>query len=106
MMSLLVVYAPPWLWFPGGFALAAMLIRWHRTERGGELRWQPAASGGGWHWQPQGSRESQPVALHCHYLGPWLIGLRMGREMRWLWPDSSDRDALRRLRRWLVGEGP
>lgn len=102
VLSLLMAYAAAWLWLLGGLMLGAELIRWHRRERGGELRWQPVEFGGGWQWQPQGSPVSQPVVLHCRYLGPWLIGLRVGREMQWLWPDSSDPEALRQLRRWLI----
>ncbi|MDN6179906.1 MAG: hypothetical protein L0I84_02730 [Halomonas subglaciescola] len=39
------------------------------------------------------------VPLRCDYLGPWLIGLRLGGRRLWLWPDSAPVEARRRVRR-------
>lgn len=48
------------------------------------------------------THESMPatwVPLRCDYLGPWLIGLRLGNRRLWLWPDSAPVEARRRVRR-------
>ncbi|WP_163559138.1 protein YgfX [Halomonas sp. NO4] len=102
VMALLVAYAHPGLWLLGGVTLGSVLISQYRRERGGELRGQPGEAGGAWYWRAQGEAVFRPVTLRCHYLGSWLIGLRLGRESLWLWPDSSERESLRQLRRRLI----
>ena len=39
------------------------------------------------------------LGVSCDYLGPWLVGLRMGSQRLWLWPDSLPGDSQRALRR-------
>lgn len=46
-------------------------------------------------------RLGEPEPLVCTYLGPWLIGLRVGKTAVWLWPDSAPAAQLRLLRREL-----
>nr|WP_273191327.1 hypothetical protein [Halomonas sp.] len=36
--------------------------------------------------------------VRCDYLGPWLIGLYVGKQRVWLWPDSAPRKGLREVR--------
>ena len=45
--------------------------------------------------------ESQVKAypVSCDYLGPWLIGLHVGKQRLWLWPDSSPQARLRDVRK-------
>ncbi len=37
--------------------------------------------------------------VRCDYLGPWLIGLYVGKQRVWLWPDSAPQQRLREVRR-------
>lgn len=57
-----------------------------------------------WRWRGHAERDWRDVSLRCDYLGPWLIGLHMDGRRRWLWPDSSDPDSLRQLRRIFVSQ--
>ncbi|PMR82698.1 hypothetical protein [Halomonas urumqiensis] len=54
-----------------------------------------------WRWREYSEQEWRDISLRCDYLGPWLIGLRVDGRKLWLWPDSSDPDSLRQLRRLL-----
>ncbi|BBI62866.1 hypothetical protein [Vreelandella sulfidaeris] len=36
--------------------------------------------------------------VRCDYLGPWLIGLYIGKQRVWLWPDSAPSESLREVR--------
>jgi len=45
----------------------------------------------------------QPV--RCDYLGPWLVGLRVGSQRIWIWPDSLPASEQRQLRRCLHRPG-
>jgi len=44
---------------------------------------------------PQG----EEYQVHCDYLGPWLIGLYVGKQRVWLWPDSAPKGRLREVRK-------
>lgn len=104
--ALLVAYAPAWLSLGGGLGVAALLVWLSSRDHGGELCWLPGDEAqGGWRWRPGRDARARAVELHCVYLGPWLVGLRLGRHPLWLWPDSSDGESLRQLRRWLVQHG-
>lgn len=41
--------------------------------------------------------EERPV--RCDYIGPWLLGLHLGPQRVWLWPDSLPAHSHRELRR-------
>lgn len=45
------------------------------------------------------------LGVSCDYLGPWLVGLRMGPQRLWLWPDSLSGVSQRALRRCFHGPG-
>lgn len=51
--------------------------------------------------QPMNSRPSlgDEYQVRCDYLGPWLIGLYVGKQRIWLWPDSAPPERLREVRR-------
>lgn len=111
LLALLVRYGATWL---AGLAMAwlvlmALLLTAWRRERGrvcGELRIVPQEKTGcRWDWRPRSGHERQDVTLRCRYLGPWLIALEIDGSRLWLWPDSSSRESLRQLRRWLVQSG-
>jgi len=42
---------------------------------------------------------SEEHQVRCDYLGPWLIGLYVGKQRIWLWPDSAPAEHLREVRR-------
>lgn len=42
---------------------------------------------------------SEAHQVRCDYLGPWLIGLYVGKQRVWLWPDSAPAESLREVRR-------
>ncbi|WP_156105230.1 hypothetical protein [Litchfieldella xinjiangensis] len=77
-------------------------------QSGWQLRWVPDASGiegnGGWQMRDDTAAPWQATPVTIDYLGPWLIGLRLGRRRYWLWPDSASPEALHRLRRHLLGQ--
>ncbi|RDB42348.1 hypothetical protein DU490_13700 [Halomonas sp. DQ26W] len=108
LLALLVCYGSAWLvglamaWL---LLMALLLIVWW-LEHGracGELRIVPQEKiGCRWDWRPRSGDLRQDVALQCRYLGPWLIALEIDGSRLWLWPDSSSRESLRQLRRWLV----
>lgn len=43
--------------------------------------------------------------VRCDYLGPWLIGLYVGKQRIWLWPDSGSSLDLREVRKLLHRPG-
>lgn len=55
-------------------------------------------------FDPEQSADSRPslggeYQVRCDYLGPWLIGLYVGKQRIWLWPDSAPPERLREVRR-------
>jgi len=102
-------------WVAGGLvALVVMLLvgglswRAYRRKPTGLLCLTSTASVIYAHWQPLGG-QSQPVKreptlseqhqVRCDYLGPWLIGLYVGSQRVWLWPDSASPQQLREVRK-------
>ncbi|MGY4878342.1 hypothetical protein ACLUEY_10710 [Vreelandella aquamarina] len=53
-------------------------------------------------WLQSNGELSYPYALRCTYLGPNLIGLNVGGQKIWLWPDSAPDSAQRELRLLLA----
>ncbi|WP_089707069.1 hypothetical protein [Vreelandella arcis] len=53
---------------------------------------------------PQGDLD-EALAVRCDYLTPWLVGLQVGRQRIWLWPDSVPPDAHRAVRRVFHSPG-
>lgn len=47
--------------------------------------------------------KAYPVS--CDYLGPWLIGLHVGQQRLWLWPDSAPQARLRDVRKLFHSPG-
>jgi toxin CptA len=48
---------------------------------------------------------SEEHQVRCDYLGPWLIGLYVGKQRVWLWPDSAPAESLREVRTLLHPPG-
>lgn len=53
-------------------------------------------------WLQSNGELSYPYALRCIYLGANLIGLKIGGQTVWLWPDSAPYSAQRELRLLLA----
>lgn len=53
---------------------------------------------------PQGELD-ESLAVSCDYLTPWLVGLKVGHQRVWLWPDSVPREAHRAVRRLFHSPG-
>jgi hypothetical protein len=101
--GLVAVVAPPWAALLAAGGLGGVMATLARQRASGELRGTTKAAGGvEWSWRESAAQAWRPVRLHCDYLGPWLIGLRVEGRRLWLWPDSSDAESLRRLRRELL----
>jgi toxin CptA len=48
---------------------------------------------------PMNTPLSEAYEVRCDYLGPWLIGLYVGKQRVWLWPDSAPSAHLREVRK-------
>ncbi|MDZ7853154.1 MAG: protein YgfX [Halomonas sp.] len=102
VVGLMAVVASPWAGMLAALVLGGVLLTLARYCPRGELRGTPKAAGGVvWSWRDSADQAWRPVSLRCDYLGPWLIGLKVEGRRLWLWPDSSDAESLRRLRREL-----
>ena len=53
-------------------------------------------------WLQSNGELSFPYTIRCTYLGPNLIGLNVGGQTVWLWPDSAPYSAQRELRLLLA----
>ncbi|MDT8877904.1 hypothetical protein RSO68_00285 [Halomonas saccharevitans] len=101
--GLVSVAAATWAGALAVCLLAGTLALMARDRRSGQLRLTPTAAGEtSAAWRDHVDEAWRPVSLRCDYLGPWLIGLWIEGRRLWLWPDSSDPEALRRLRRELL----
>ncbi|WP_326521402.1 protein YgfX [Halomonas rhizosphaerae] len=101
--GLVAAVAPAWAGVLAAVVLGGVLVTLARQRPRGELRGTPKAAGGvEWSWRDSADQAWRAVSLRCDYLGPWLIGLRVEGRRLWLWPDSSDPESLRRLRRELL----
>ena len=100
-------------WLAGALALLATmtlggLLGWraYRCQPCGELHILVAVLPYEARWvlskeQPSEGRVAALNAAHqvrCDYLGPWLIGLYVGKQRVWLWPDSAPMESLREVR--------
>ncbi|MFC4973985.1 hypothetical protein ACFPTY_05800 [Halomonas beimenensis] len=102
VLGLLWGYAPWWMSLAGAGVLAGVVLDAARRRPRGELRLMPRPrSAPDWAWRERAGDDWREVSLSCDYLGPWLVGLRLDGRRLWLWPDSSDADSLRVLRRAL-----
>lgn len=93
-------------WVAGELALLAALvlgavIGWHAYTRQPKGVLSLTATGtlfqGRW-LMPDGAL-SEEFQVRCDYLGPWLIGLYVGQQRIWLWPDSVSTQHLREVRK-------
>ncbi|RUR34083.1 hypothetical protein ELY33_01655 [Vreelandella andesensis] len=84
----------------GAVAAVLLLRQEYRYQPTGELRvikngYQLSAQ-----WLSAEGELENEHPVQADYVGPWLIGLHIGPQRLWLWPDSlsaHDQRALRRL---------
>ncbi len=86
----------------GAMVLAAgvwLTIKAYRAQPSGELRL--VQRGGQWEgsWLQSTGEAGVVLGVSCDYLGPWLVGLRIGSQRLWVWPDSLATASQRALRR-------
>lgn len=113
--SLLIGLAMLGYWVAGGLAVIVVILlvgsvswRAYMRQPSGLLYLTATASVIYAHWQPKGGQsqqvKSEPALseqhhVRCDYLGPWLIGLYVGSQRVWLWPDSASPKQLREVRK-------
>ncbi|MFO8046466.1 MAG: hypothetical protein R6U30_11430 [Halomonas sp.] len=98
-----LLYSAGWLSVAVAVAMLGVTRHAVRQRKRGDLRAVSLVDGGvAWEWRDGAAAPWRPVSLHCDYLGPWLIGLRLNGRRLWIWPDSSDAASLWRLRRLLI----
>jgi len=103
VVGLVATVSPWWGGMLAALMLAGVMVTLARQRPPGQLRGRPTAAGGiEWSWRENADRPWHAVGVRCDYLGPWLIGLKIEGRRCWLWPDSSDAESLRRLRRELL----
>lgn len=89
----------PWIALLAAVIAILLLGREYRYQPMGELRVSKSGNRLSAQWlSEEGELESeQPV--NADYVGPWLIGLHVGPQRLWLWPDSLPAHSQRSLRR-------
>ncbi|MGP8290107.1 protein YgfX [Vreelandella zhanjiangensis] len=89
------------LWISSGVTLLAGFLLWraYYAQASGVLYLAKRDDHLYGHWQQPYGELSDELVVRCDYLGPWLIGLWVGPERLWLWPDSLPRHSHRMLRR-------
>ncbi|TVP44211.1 MAG: hypothetical protein EA345_15930 [Halomonas sp.] len=92
----------------------ALSWRAYLRQPQGELYFTSTASQFHARWRLKGGQHgsaksdavlSDEYPVRCDYLGPWLIGLYIGKQRVWLWPDSSPSNNLREVRKLLHRPG-
>ena len=99
---------------PAGMAVAvvggALVWRGYQRQPTGVLslistaslfygRWLPCEQRPAENGQPLNDLNNKEYQVRCDYLGPWLIGLYVGKQRVWLWPDSAPSEQLREVRK-------
>ncbi|EGP20272.1 hypothetical protein [Halomonas sp. TD01] len=82
-------------------ALVAILLlsREYRYQPAGELRVIKSGYQLSAQWLSGDGELENEQPVKADYVGPWLIGLHVGPQRLWLWPDSLPAHSQRALRR-------
>lgn len=90
---------PLWLAVSLALCIAYVVWRQYQAQPNGDLQLvkNGAQLSGRWLLASGELGDERPV--HCDYIGPWLLGLHLGPQRVWLWPDSLSAHSHRELRR-------
>lgn len=103
--GLALMLSTGWLTSAVSLSGAALVgYRW-RDQRRCELRERLDGEHTTWQWR-EASGQWQNAAPRPLRIGAWLIGLRIGRRVIWLWPDSAAPTSRRLLRIRLLEAMP
>ncbi|WP_246009154.1 hypothetical protein [Vreelandella nanhaiensis] len=94
-------------WVGSGVSIVAALLLWRSiyAQPKGVLYLTNADNAMIGRWRlPYGELGDEQL-VRCDYLGPWLVGIWVGPQRLWLWPDSLPRDSHRLLRRLCLRAG-
>ncbi|MCG7590833.1 MULTISPECIES: hypothetical protein [unclassified Halomonas] len=89
------------VWVSSGMLVISvwLIVRAYRTQRCGELHLVQNGSQWEGYWLQSTGEPGVRLGVSCDYLGPWLVGLRIGALRMWVWPDSLPNASQRALRR-------
>ncbi|WP_447928567.1 hypothetical protein [Vreelandella sp. EE27] len=105
LLGVSLAFASP-LWVLCALPVVLFLIAHNaRRQPAGTLYIQPLDDALYARWVLASGDLDDQQPLRCHYLGPWLLGLEVGGERLWLWPDSLRGENHRALRRLLHRPG-
>ncbi|MFC7369853.1 hypothetical protein [Vreelandella zhaodongensis] len=80
-------------------AAALLLRREYRQQPTGALVVSKSDHQISAQWLSQSGELGNEQPVNADYIGPWLIGLYIGPQRLWLWPDSLPSQSQRALRR-------
>ncbi|MCI0508484.1 hypothetical protein C8E00_103336 [Chromohalobacter marismortui] len=103
--GVVLALGPAWLKLAVSLSGAVLLGYWWRGQQHWELRERVDGEQTTWQWRKV-SGQWQNVVPRPLRIGAWLIGLRLGRRVIWLWPDSADRVSRRLFRVRLLATMP
>lgn len=87
-------------WAGSGVSVLAAFLLWRSVgaQPKGVLYLVSADKGMTARWRLAYGELGNEQLVRCDYLGPWLVGIWVGPERLWLWPDSLPRESHRLLR--------
>ena len=88
-----------WIAVPAAIAAALLLCRQYRDQPAGALVVVKSGDQLSAQWLSPGGELGSEQPVKADYVGPWLIGLYVGPQRLWLWPDSVPAYSQRALRR-------
>lgn len=88
-------------WVMAGCALLLMwvVIYQYKAQPVGELLLKQSGTRLVGRWLLNNGELGEERPIHCDYMGPWLLGMYVGSQRVWLWPDSLSAHSHRALRR-------
>lgn len=89
------------VWWVAILALCTVYVVWcqYQAQPNGELRLVKTGTQLLGRWLLANGELSDERPVRCDYIGPWLLGLYVGSQRVWLWPDSLPAHSHRALRR-------
>lgn len=81
--------------------LCVAYVVWHQyqAQPSGDLQLVKSGAQLSGRWLLGNGELGEERPVRCDYIGPWLLGLHLGPQRVWLWPDSLPAHSHRELRR-------